>query len=363
MRESELFAGQKSPAEERSYRGMSTEYGLFWGRELYNYKDEKKILIEHLLYERDCMCISSKSGVGKSVLAKQLICNLTTGTPFLGTYNIPEPLNVLYVQTEGDRAETLERMSLLRKNHSIDNSKWVHLNFDGMELNTNAGHGIDWFLEYIKTPQMNYDIIILDPLYTTVKGTMSSDEVATDWIRNVRKIRRTYNCAMIILHHEGKEQFFQGKSYEKADDNVFGSVYWNAFFNQNFKFKRYGDMHILKRGKQRSNKIVDEIKMRMEDTAVSLQLVHYDQITSGGNTNAYDFIHNSDLPVSAKDIEKGTEIAESTLYRTLNHLENERRIIGKKIIRTKYYVSDSKYDSNKNIWDKINKEEDDKTKD
>ena len=55
---------------------MGDEFGCFWGDSLYDYADKKEAIIEYILYRNDCICISSKPGTGKSLLAKQLICNL-----------------------------------------------------------------------------------------------------------------------------------------------------------------------------------------------------------------------------------------------------------------------------------------------
>lgn len=312
------------------------EYGLFTGEDIYNYSNEKSAIIEHFLYERDCVWIDSKAGEGKSLVAKALICNLTTGTPWLDTYAIDRPRKVLYVQTEGDRAETLERLNLMTACMPINNDNWVHFNWDGLTLNTDEG--FKFFAEKVTSIDMDYDVIIIDPLYTTIKGSMSSDEVAIDWIRNVRKLRAKYNCAIIVLSHKPKDTFLQnGKKIDKGADNLFGSAYWIAFANQNFKLSNYKGMLTLKRGKQRSAKIVDLIEMKIIETDTTLKLTNKEELSDRNSVIIYEFIEREKKPISVKSLLKRTDIPQATIYRTLAKLVKEKRIEKIKIERSHYY--------------------------
>lgn len=312
------------------------EFGVFTGKEIFNYSNEKEPIIEHFIYERDCMFIDSRAGEGKSLVALTLICNLTTGTPFLDTYSIDRPRKVLYVQTEGDRAETLERLHLITAKHPINNDNWVHLNWDGLTLNTEDG--FKQFKELIATHPMEYDVIIFDPLYTTIKGTLSADDVAIDWIRNVRKLRASYNCAIIVLAHKSKDTFLtNGKKLEKSADNIFGSVYWGAFMNQNFKLSNSNGMLALTRGKQRSAKIVDLIEMKIVETDDYLFLSNKEELSDRNSVIIFDIIEKAKKPISVKTLFKESEIPESTVHRVLRKLIKEKRIERIKQGRAYYY--------------------------
>ena len=318
------------------HSSIDSEYGLFTGDEIFNYSDEKAAIIEHILYERDCVWIDSKAGDGKSLVALTLICNLTTGTPFLGTYAIDKPYKVLYVQTEGDRAETIERLKLMTAHTPINNNNWVHMNWDGLTLNT--FEGFEMFSNRISDMRMNYDVVIFDPLYTTIKGTMSSDEVATDWIRNVRKLRSQYNCAIIVLSHKPKDTYTQaGQIMDKGADNLFGSAYWIAFANQNFKLSNHNGLLTLKRGKQRSKKIVDLIEMKIVETDTMLKLTNREELSDRNSVIVFNLVTQSDKPISVKSIMGGTDIPQSTVYRALSKLVQEKLIEKIKIERAYYY--------------------------
>lgn len=294
------------------------EYGVFYGDMLYAMPPFKDPLIEHVLYERDVVCISSAPGVGKSILALQMLCNLTTGTPLLNTYNIPRPMNVLYVQSEGDRAETLERINMMRYGMKIDNERWAHINIPGTQLNVDE-HFNDFFAQ-TKQPGMKYDVIMIDPLYTTVKGSLSEDKVATDWIRNMRSLKSYYECAMIVWHHDGKDQYSEGVVIDKGSNNTFGSVFWQAFFNHNFKLRVKKGVHTLECGKQRSGKIVDRIDMIMK----SPKPLMYDILAEDSDNNTMIVKHHiyaTTEPISAKKLVEATGISKSTIYRILKKLQ------------------------------------------
>lgn len=295
----------------------SLEYGIFYGDMLFAMPPVKDPIIDHILYERDVICISSAPGVGKSVLALQLMANLTTGSPFMDTYNIPYAMDVLYVQTEGDRAETLERIQMMQYGVKINHNKWAHLNLAGTSLNVK-----DTFKEIekqIASAGMYFGVIIIDPLYTTVKGTLNSDEVATDWIRNIRELKANYGCAVIVLHHDGKEIYHEGVPVDRGSNVTFGSVFWQAFYNHNFKLKRKKDTWTLECGKQRSGKIVDKIDMVM----MSPKPLMYTMVTDETDSTRLilrNYICTAGQPISFKQIIKDTGIPQTTVHRSLKTL-------------------------------------------
>lgn len=298
------------------------EYGYFFGDKLYAKPPMKLPLIEHILYERDVVCISSAPGIGKTMLALQLLCNMTSGTPFLGTYEVYRPLNVLYIQTEGDRAETLERLDLMKQGLPINNARWAHLNLPGIKFNAESEF-VD-FLDSIKICGLLYDVIIVDPLYTTVEGSLNSDEVATNWIRNMRTLKALYDCAVIVLHHDAKDIYSEGVPIDRGNNVTYGSVFWQAFFNHNFKLKKRKDVYYLEGGKQRSGKIIDRVEMTLETEP--LLFTSLGDTTSGDAFVVLKALQVAEGRLSAKDLLRITKVSKSSLYRILKRLEDNNQI-------------------------------------
>lgn len=246
---------------------IGQEYGIWTGDSIYEKVMPKEPIIEGIFNRGDNLVITSLAGTGKSILAIQLVSNLTTGTDFLGTYHIPKPRSVLYVQTEGDRAETIQRLLHMGKALKIDNKMWAHYNAAGLTLNIDEGRA--QFLNEIDKAHLDYEVIIIDPLYPTVKGSLSSDDVATDWQRTLRIVKAKYKkVSYIVFHHDTPKQNWQdGKLIEKAPEDVFGTSMWSNWMSANYKMQKHDGKHVLKAGKGggrgRSGQGVSEIRMKL----------------------------------------------------------------------------------------------------
>lgn len=294
------------------------EFGIFSGERLRQNLVKKDPIVEGILYENDVICISAYTGKGKSILALQLMCCLTTGAPFLGTQYIPHPFNVLYLQTEGDRAETIERLEAMNEGVAIDDSRWIHINLAGICLNTSEG--LNQLLALCKSAPIKVDVVIVDPLYTTMKGTMSSDSDTTEWIRNLREFKKQLypRCAFILIGHEGHEIVVQGKAVKKSKDRLFGSYAWGNFVNYNYKMEIVNGRHVLESGKIRNTKAIDILEMRMIEP-VPLMYVHANEDTSSAEYKALAALDFNE-PRGASIITKNTNLSRATVYRVLNKL-------------------------------------------
>ena len=76
------------------------------------------------------------------------------------------------------------------------NKNWVHINLNGIALNTDIGY--NKFMELAMKPKIKYDVIIIDPLYTPVKGSFHSAATASPWIVHIRNIRTVFACASLV---------------------------------------------------------------------------------------------------------------------------------------------------------------------
>lgn len=247
------------------------EYGIFMGSDIYKNYDPRESIIEGILNAGDNLVISSKPGTGKSILALQLICSLTTGKDFLDTFPVTRKYRVLYVQTEGDRAETILRLGHMQKGIPIDDNYWVHYNAVGITLNTEEG--LNNFLSEILPIAIKFDVIIIDPLYATVKGTLNADDVATDWQRSMRIVRKKLQTKLtvIVFHHETTktQRDNQGNTHLKSNDDLMGSTMWPAWMSSNYKMVKQEDSGIIVLqggkggGRGRSGQGVSEIHLRL----------------------------------------------------------------------------------------------------
>ena len=321
------------------------EYGIFYGERLRQNLVKKDPIVEGLIYENDVICISAYTGKGKSILAMQIMCCLTTGTPFLGTQYIPKPFNVLYLQTEGDRAETIERLEAMNEAIPIDDSKWVHINLAGICLNT--PEGLNQLVGLCKSVPIPIDVVIVDPLYTTMKGTMSSDQDSSDWIRNLRAFKhRLYSrCAFILIGHEGHEVVVQGKVIPKRKDRLFGSYAWGNFVNYNYKMEVINGKHVLESGKTRNPRAIDILEMKLVEP-VPLMYVHADEDTTSAEYKVLTVL-NATTPKRASEVVKATDLSRATVYRVLNKLlESDKIVEHEERFGKVYTIATNKKESN-----------------
>ena len=241
------------------------EFGLFVGEEVFDYAVKKNPIIDSLLYENDILFIHAESGIGKSLVAMQLACCLTSGAPFLDCLKIYKRCNVLYVQTEGDRAETVERFSLMRKGLPLDVAKLGHYNVPKLDLDTEAG--MSAFIEDLIESPMKFDVIIFDPLYTTVAGSLNDDTTARGWFTQIKRIRGFQSTSFIVLHHDGKAFMTnKGERISKGNKELFGSSFWSASANGIYRLINAGDsMVTMLNGKERSgpHKYIDKLEMKL----------------------------------------------------------------------------------------------------
>jgi len=303
--------------------GNGVEFGAFWGTGLRSRVIPKSPIIEHFLYRNDVAFLVADAGIGKSIMALQLMANLTTGTPFLGTYKVVKPCNVCFLQTEGDRAETLERLEAMSRACLIDDSRWVHINLPGIALNTPDGMG--QFINLAKASGMEFDVIIVDPLYTTVKGSLSKDEVATDWIRNVREIKKHFkNCSILTLHHVPKDNWQDGVLMSKS---MFGSAFWKAYANYTYVLTKTQDgKHVLTVEKRRNDKLgFDKLELKLV-SPFPLYYTYADKDPGSAKLKIVVVLTESAEPMSARMVEEATQLSKATVFRVLKILLNEGRV-------------------------------------
>jgi RecA-family ATPase len=251
-----------------------SEYGVHDGEELIrtDEKDFKIPIIENFLHMNEAVIVQGKGGIGKSTLMQQMAFNLTTASPFLGDYHITRPHNTVLIQLEGSMAELKDRVRDMVHDIPINTDYLKVINEAGAQINTDKGMmEIYNKLIHCKAKFKNgggIDCVILDCFYASIKGKASDDDVASDWVRNMRMmLGEIGHPGLIVLHHPGKDhRDDKGKPVERSPEDLFGSYVWNAFFPTIYLFKKYSNRkndnkRILIAGKRRDTECVSEIDL------------------------------------------------------------------------------------------------------
>lgn len=239
---------------------------ILTGIELMSLPEEPdNYIIEKLIWKRDIVILLASEKAGKSILGMQMACALTKGGYFLGDFEVPEPLKVLYVQAEGSREETQTRLRMMTKS---DHSGWCPENFFHMyppSIALDTEEGYNSFLDSIHKTGFNPDVIFIDPLYMAMRGDLIDNKAARLFCLNIRNIKEQFDCTIIINHHKRRPQREKNGGYvDRGDDEVMGSFVWKAFASHIFTLTNNKDnLRHLTCTTQRSGNVVKGITMKL----------------------------------------------------------------------------------------------------
>ena len=187
-------------------------------------------LIHDLMNENDSLIIHAPGGTGKSSMSMQLALCLSCGSPFLETFEIPEPKNVLFIQSEYDIATVKFRIGKI-----IEHNPELKMNTDkiffhktgensimarGVFSDPPKGEEEDKLKESleIKISELkeehgiNIDVIIIDP-YVSFSDADENDSIKTRrTMDNITDLCLSLNITPILIHHDNKTGQYRGSS-------------------------------------------------------------------------------------------------------------------------------------------------------
>ena len=186
-----------------------------------------KPLVEQFLYEQTATMLMADPGLGKSVIAMQLALSLVTGEPLFGVLPIPAPQRVCYLQLEGAYFKAIQRLRLMRQVFTISPEAAERLYWDRLDLLNliNPRHVQELVARIAAWGQPA--LIILDPIYRSVMGGLSKDEVASQfcWVSDF--LMQRFQCANLLVHHTHRAAYQEGRKLEE-DDPFYGSQWLKA---------------------------------------------------------------------------------------------------------------------------------------
>lgn len=249
---------------------MSTKFGSYSGKALLELELKKREwLVENLIRENDSVILVGTEKSGKSVFIKQFICAITSGEPFIDKYNVPKQLKVTYIQCEGELSDTQDRFKRMIKTQSIDTDNFHYMFMPPMELEKRhyAMEQRDTIQKYWKEhSDSKPDIVIIDPTYFAFVGSLSDDAIVRQFIGNIRIIKDSLNCAIVLVHHTHKPRWNKdGASIEEGDEAIFGSKFLKAWADHTFLFTydKAKNIRVLTCATQRSGDILQDCTLKL----------------------------------------------------------------------------------------------------
>lgn len=215
-----------------------SDFGSYSGEEFFKLQfPERKFLVDKIMRERDSVLLVGGEKSGKSVLIKQLICSLTTGSqPFLDEFEVNRACKVTYIQLEGELGDTQDRFRRMIKALDFDSANFHILFYGPLALQEKEPlKAVVSEIEKVHKP----DVIIIDPLYfACVGGSMSDDEHIVKFTGNMRILKDHFNCALILVHHTHKIRLdTRGQVISEGDNATFGSTFLKAWPDHLLLFK------------------------------------------------------------------------------------------------------------------------------
>lgn len=199
--------------------------------------EQRKPLIDGLLYEGSVLMIASDPGVGKSTFTACAIAQASTGLSVFGFLDTPRPLRIYYLPSERGSREIIERFRDLESEVAMTYENiMVDDTFMGKDLTTKSN--ADELITHITSTAFKPDIIVLDPIYGFVAGGLSKDEKASEFCRFSSRLQTVFNCSIWLLHHTTKESYASDGSTIVKADPFYGSQWLKAHVTASFYMKK-----------------------------------------------------------------------------------------------------------------------------
>lgn len=285
-------------------------------------------IIEKMVWKGDVVLVLAAEKAGKSILGLQMACALTKGGHFLGEYEVPEPQKVLYVQAEGSREETKNRLMYMIKNNSTE---WTPENFFHMypaSLSLDTEEGYNSFVKDISDTNIRPDIIFIDPLYMAMQGDLIDNKCSRYFCRNIRKIKELYNCTIIINHHKRRPQKDKNGHYiDKGDDEIMGSFVWKAFPSHILTLhKRPNNLRSLDCQTQRGGNVIQNLVLELvEPDPLYFKLV-YEKDSRSHTDKITQYLKEQKSGVSADQASTDLKITPSAARKTFAEMLKNKTV-------------------------------------
>ena len=319
-------------------------------------------LIENFLWKGSVVFVVGREKACKSIFTSQKAMALTVGGSFLESFEVPHPLNVLYIQAESDLLDTKTRYLSATQAGGVkwNPDKWRHfypsalcLDLDLDSQNIPIEGGYTDLVNRIVDSEFNPEVIIIDPLYMAMEGDLSDNRAARKFCRNIRRLKERFRCAIIIDHHEHRAKLdIKNRSIEEGDNSIFGSSMWKNFASHVLRISivnsqgnpvanEYEEDRIIKYRKvacatQRNGEVVKKIMLKLIENPLMLEIV--DKSNSNMDNSIYELIKfNKEMCVETI-LESGIFKSAGSVRNALYRLRNSGTIVkGKKEGRNVYW--------------------------
>lgn len=181
---------------------------------------KKDFIVDNLMKSKGLYCLVARPKVGKSLFALQLANSIATGTTFLGFRTSPSP--VLYISTEMNSTQIIDRIDKMNLNFNDDNFVLIEQNPSERKLSL-----MDLQLEFQTfANEYNGRFVIID-MFSGIDLNNDYDlnnyqDMGQVVIPKFRELCKKYNFTILLIHHLNKNNTSLGST--AIDGSVDGKI-------------------------------------------------------------------------------------------------------------------------------------------
>lgn len=285
---------------------------------------KKDFIVDNLMKSKGLYCLVARPKVGKSLLALQLANSIATGTTFLGFRTSPSP--VLYISTEMNSTQIIDRIDKMNLNFNDDNFVMIEQNPSERKLNL-----MDLQLQFQTfSNEYNGKFVIID-MFSGIDLNNGYDlnnyqDMGQVVIPKFRELCKKYDFTILLVHHLNKNNTSLGST--AIDGSVDGKITLKQ--DSNLKNK------IILNYESRDYEGLDLVLKRNDNLLFELSEVECDDLNYNILTFLNYAIKQKDFSFSASEITSklNLQITPSAFGKLLNNnivnLEKEGLHIDKK---------------------------------
>lgn len=271
-----------------------------------------------VLTEHSKTIIYGETGTGKTFLGMQLAHAISSGTPFLGKFNVPVPKKVLYLSGENAIDDLKVRILNFDKEFHYSDDVLLHHTFD---LDLSQAENMNVLRACIK--EYDIDVVIIDPLYVFARVDEAKllDVIGVEIAIN--RMIVDLNVSVVLIHHPTKGSFnMRGDSFDRGINELRGAG-WAMWAEAVIKMSGVEDkQRTLVFQKVRSAKSGEIFQLEWSENQV---FTVDDELTGDDWILAYIEEQNAttmaEIRRASKDIEGCT-----TISRNLQRLRKQKKI-------------------------------------
>ncbi len=160
-------------------------------------------LVDHLLAEGQSCILAGPKKTLKTSIALDLAIALASGTPFLGSFEVPRPRRVAFMSGESGLPVLQETLVRICRAKKLDAAELTNLLIT--EQLPRLGDRLHEAAMEAFIDQYELDVCMIDPAYLAMPGQDAGNLfINGDRLRMLNELTRRTGCTFVLLHHNRK---------------------------------------------------------------------------------------------------------------------------------------------------------------